>query len=65
MFARTSTRSLLAALLLLAAQAARPATVDFIGEVSFQVDWDRMTVDVAVEELRNSSRNEGTGTLYL
>ena len=49
----------------LAANAALAAQVEFVGEYSLDIDRDEGEVTVEIEELRNASRTETTGPLFL
>ncbi len=49
----------------LAANAAFAAQVEFVGEYSFDIDPGEGSVTVEVEQLRNASRTESTGQLFV
>lgn len=57
--------NLVSFLFCLAANAAVAARVEFVGDYSFDINDDEDRVTVEIEELRNTSRIEGTKTLLL
>ena len=57
--------NLLPLLFCLAANAALAARVEFVGDYSFDIDRNAREVTVEIEELRNVSRSDNTGRLFL